>query len=558
MDSKARETGPPHRSFRKLPSPGLQVYALPALRVSPGELCPAVDPSDAPDPDTEKGFDEVRASVAAAKGALDKIPREDFQPLMNALSLYGGLRYRLRVECNMQVATNASLKLYEILTYLRFGRDDELAPEPAGRSSPEPPVSRASGPAPHAPQPTDPPASEPEGSASGRAAGPRASKPADSASGPAEPRAPKPADSASGPAEPRAPEPAGAAPRRGARLRAFCNAELPGAFVATLNHYARTMCPHAAFDWLASSYYPPEARQGGVEALGDQYGLYAGNRERWLMGPRPNGLPPGAPESGDLLDAQVVPALADAVLARWPAGATLYTSDAGIDVSRDFNSQEEATALLNFGQVVCGLLALARGDTLVTKQFAFTRPFSRSLIALVAAVFDAACLVKPRASAGGNSEVYLVGRGFRGLAPGLGARLLARLAGYRRDPAAPCAGPPLVAPGPALQLDRALLRAAQALARQQAAFLSEAAQAHAAFRGRLGELRRAAGPAAFAAQQAWLAENPVRRLRPEQWLSAAREGPAGRPGPPRAAHGKDGAPGRERPKHRPGRSGPPF
>ncbi|HVE13653.1 MAG TPA: SAM-dependent methyltransferase, partial [Elusimicrobiota bacterium] len=180
------------------------------------------------------------------------------------------------------------------------------------------------------------------------------------------------------------------------------------------------------------------------------------------------------------------------------------------------------------------LLALEPGGLLVTKQFAFTRAFSRSLIALVAALFDEALLVKPRASAGGNSEIYLVGSGFRGLDPALGARLLARLAGYRRAPAGPCEGPPLLEPSLTRSLDSALLRAAQSLAHRQIALLEEAARAHSAFRGRLDELRRAVAPAAAAAQQAWLAENPVRRLRPEQWLPAGREGPAGSPArPPR-------------------------
>lgn len=79
---------------------------------------------------------------------------------------------------------------------------------------------------------------------------------------------------------------------------------------------------------------------------------------------------------------------ANAVRARYETGATLYTSDAGIDASSDYNRQEEITARINYGQIICGILSLAKGGHLVTKQYTFLTLFSRSLIALLAALFD--------------------------------------------------------------------------------------------------------------------------------------------------------------------------
>ena len=235
--------------------------------------------------------------------------------------------------------------------------------------------------------------------------------------------------------------------------------------------------------------------------------------------------PPNASKhrTGDLTDAEVVAALAAAVHARFhgeETGASLYTSDAGIDVSSDFNRQEELTALLNYGQVLSGLLTLAPGGHLVSKQYTFFTPFSRSLIALLAALFDELYIVKPLTSRPSNSEIYLVGKGFRGIDAALAAALLARLAAYRAAAdTTPSDWTPLLDPTLTADVDAALLRVARTLhGRQQVAFLNEAADFHARWRGRLDQLGRALGHDARRVQEVWLSENPVRRIRDEHQL----------------------------------------
>lgn len=304
--------------------------------------------------------------------------------------------------------------------------------------------------------------------------------------------------------------------------RVFCNAELPGAFVMAIHHHAACTGRLAALDWVASSF-APEARSAEPgrdhEFLEDQYGLYAAHRGRWLMGegapgdPPPAGGAPGAPPprlAGDLTRAAEVAALAARARARLGGrGAALYTSDAGIDVSGDFNSQEGATALLNFGQVLCGLLALAEGGCLVAKTYTFFRPFSRGLMAYAATLFEAAAVVKPYTSRPGNSEVYFVGRGFRGLPPGAGGALLARLEALERGKAPPpfAEWPPLDPPALAVA-DGALLRAAAALAARQEEYLREMAGAAAASPAALAAW---VAPAARAAGALWRRAVPVCR-----------------------------------------------
>ena len=152
-----------------------------------------------------------------------------------------------------------------------------------------------------------------------------------------------------------------------AAVRIFCNAELPDACIVALNHCAKTRyrAEEYAFDLVASSYYPEE----GGDMLGDVYKLYANNRAHWLMGPIPNAIPADtAPITGNVTDPACVETLAAAVKARFGGvGATLCTADIGADATSDYNRQEEITAVLNFGQVVCRLLSVAPGGHMVTK-----------------------------------------------------------------------------------------------------------------------------------------------------------------------------------------------
>ena len=134
------------------------------------------------------------------------------------------------------------------------------------------------------------------------------------------------------------------------------------------------------------------------------------------MGPRPNALPEGLEDiTGDVTDPNTVISLGIGVKSRFTntAGAVLYTSDVGIDVTGDYAGQEENTSAINYGQIISGLLALAPGGNFVTKQYTFFTPFSRSLIALVASFFEETYITKPATSRPGNSEVYLVGKGFK-------------------------------------------------------------------------------------------------------------------------------------------------
>jgi cap2 methyltransferase len=389
-------------------------------------------------------FAALSELLSKAKGALDPIPENEYAALAYELDLYARLKQRLRQKYGLPVVTNATLKLYEILsTYPVVPTDAKL-----------PQVS----------------------------------------------------------------------------VRAFCNAELPGAFLIALGLYAgragalaQKVAPRPVeYEWVASSY-APDSRESAADSsiLDDKYGLYAKNRGHWLMGPRPNALPVDwPPVNGDVTDASVVATLADAVHERFAtacrvgneSGATLYTSDAGIDVSADYGRQEELTAVLNFGQVICGILALAPGGSFITKQYTFFTEFNRELLTLLSTLFDSLQIIKPLTSRPANSEIYVLGLGFRGIDRALADRLLDLLVEMKSlDSAGPGSAATRchILASAHLATDARLLEIATTLTESQVAYLREIEEVYDLTQGNLAALRAFTAKASEKAIKKWVLSNPI-------------------------------------------------
>ena len=188
------------------------------------------------------------------------------------------------------------------------------------------------------------------------------------------------------------------------KINAFFNAELPGAFISATNHYIKTMFPKVAFNWVASSLY------GTDHNLGDSYGLYKNNPNKWLMAASDKSKP--NVHNGDLTDPNVLLKIQKQIREIFPDGLNLYTSDGGIGVDEDYVKQEEINAKLNFGQVLCGLLTLSEGGISITKQYMFTYANTISLLVIMSYCFRELYIVKPMTSRPVNSEVYVIGIGF--------------------------------------------------------------------------------------------------------------------------------------------------
>jgi len=199
--------------------------------------------------------------------------------------------------------------------------------------------------------------------------------------------------------------------------RVFCNCELPGAMLYDI------IKTFPECNWLASSYLE-SAGPTYHEILDDRYGLYKADKDRWIMGQQIEGTDKII--SGDVTDVVVVKELARIVNTRL-GGAMLYTSDAGFNVESDFDAQEEQTMMVNYGQVLSGLVTLSAGGILITKQYMISHPFNRSLIALLSTLFETLYITKPLTSRPMNSEIYLIGIGFKGISEELSSYLYSRL-----------------------------------------------------------------------------------------------------------------------------------
>ena len=118
------------------------------------------------------------------------------------------------------------------------------------------------------------------------------------------------------------------------KYHVFCNAELPGGFIGALNQYIHGNLKKD-WDWLACSLI-------SGQHLGDSFGIYRRYPWRWLQTKKMN---------GDVTEATNLVHIRDQVLNKFPKGVDLYTSDAGCDVSKNYNAQEELLSLLPWTSV---------------------------------------------------------------------------------------------------------------------------------------------------------------------------------------------------------------
>jgi DNA-directed RNA polymerase II subunit RPB2 len=437
-------------AFTKLPPPPFRkwlIKALDPIRVNDLTPIPTEDSTDfiTLEPAQENQWFKLNDEINAAKSKLDDIPMNVFSNLMRSLDSYARLRGIVVRNYNMENATNAALKMYELIYQMELLTNGPVTAN-AGTTQCLPSV------------------------------------------------------------------------------QAFCNAELPGAFVIAINHFMKTKCVSSQFDWIASSYLPDAAMQAGNKTiLEDKFKIYERNRLHWLMGPAPNGLPDGEqPVTGDVTDPQVINTLGNAAHQRFAEtdGATIYTSDVGIEIDqKDLNKQEELTSFVNFGQILSGLLSLAVGGHFVTKQFTFVTPFSRSLIAIVSSLFREMYITKPKTSRPTNSEVYLVGKGFKGISPELAKGLLDRCEAYKTLDKLPSTWGSMLRPDILASVDADILLAAQEMhGEQQVAFLNEIVDAYRASGSDPGKIRN---PYESEAQQTWLDENPLAVISTDENLNHA-------------------------------------
>ena len=219
-----------------------------------------------------------------------------------------------------------------------------------------------------------------------------------------------------------------------APVRIFCNAELPGASISAFNHYADTY--GIPYDWRASSLSPSET-QINKDTLGDYYGIWEKNREKWLMSSkREVGI---YYNNGDCTDINNLNDFEKRIGINSDfGGVDIYSHDAGIEIApTDYNRQEELNLRIHLGCALAGFMTLKKGGFFIAKQYTFFEPLSVELIALYSSMFEKFYIDKPQTSRPYNSEIYLIGVGFLGLGDDVRAKLSHKLENFDLTPIDP-------------------------------------------------------------------------------------------------------------------------
>lgn len=291
-------------------------------------------------------------------------------------------------------------------------------------------------------------------------------------------------------------------------LKAFFNAELPGAGLAAWLKYTEKYARDR--NWLASSLM----FSADNTALGDNYKLFANNREKWLMdsdvpaekrNERSRQLPGGA-YNGDMSVAENVLYLESVVGPQSEfGGVELYSHDAGIGVDQaangdlEFNKQEELNFHIHLGCLLAGMLTLLPGGMMVGKLYTTFQSQTINVLLILMDSFDTVEEIKLTTSRPNNSEIYVVCRGFKSLAPVFRNIMLNRLRNPRAGdvPLFPLTDNmrPAVA-DMILFAQKVYLRQAEIIKSNVKLFATDAEN-----------IRRVIGPLKHSAQTNWLYEN---------------------------------------------------
>ncbi len=88
-----------------------------------------------------------------------------------------------------------------------------------------------------------------------------------------------------------------------------------------------------------------------------------------------------------------------------------------MDTSGDPNEQESIVSELHYTEAVCAMGALVKGGSLVLKMFSLLECETVCLLYILSLHFNELSIFKPASSRAPNGETYVIGLGFRGIAP---------------------------------------------------------------------------------------------------------------------------------------------
>uniref|UniRef100_A0A8D8CR54 Cap-specific mRNA (nucleoside-2'-O-)-methyltransferase 2 n=1 Tax=Culex pipiens TaxID=7175 RepID=A0A8D8CR54_CULPI len=177
--------------------------------------------------------------------------------------------------------------------------------------------------------------------------------------------------------------------------------EAPGAFITGLNHYLRLTRGNIRWQWFANTLNPYyEGNSMGNMITDDRFILET--LDRWCF---------GEDCTGDIMKRENLDAITRRA-SEFPM-VNLVTADGSIDCLDVPESQEEHVAPLHLAEAVTALKMLTQGGSFILKMFTMFEHTSVDLLYLLYVCFDELNVFKPCTSKPGNSEVYVIAKGYR-------------------------------------------------------------------------------------------------------------------------------------------------
>ncbi|KAL4218782.1 FtsJ-like methyltransferase [Mactra antiquata] len=177
--------------------------------------------------------------------------------------------------------------------------------------------------------------------------------------------------------------------------------EAPGAFITSLNHFLYSHNYTGQWHWLASTLNP-YYEGNSIKQMIDEDRFIRCSVDNWYF---------GEDGTGNLMVLENLEGLRSRLCGRH---VNLVTADGSIDCQGDPAEQENIVSRLQHCEVFTALNILSPGGTLIVKMFTMFECKAISLMYLLNCVFEKVDVFKPSTSKGGNSEVYVVGIGYKG------------------------------------------------------------------------------------------------------------------------------------------------
>lgn len=185
-------------------------------------------------------------------------------------------------------------------------------------------------------------------------------------------------------------------------FNSFHIAEAPGNFILAINHKIQTDYVGVEWNWLANTY---RDLYTGSNYLSDQYGIIAKYPDRWIF---------GADGDGDITSPENIVSFSQTIREKFRGSLQFITSDVKyVPEDNNFDEEERINLPVHLGHILSSLLCLSKGGTMILKQFTLFEAPSISMLYLVSCCFQDIYIAKPVTSRTGNSEIYIVGTGYK-------------------------------------------------------------------------------------------------------------------------------------------------